>query len=289
MQDLNKLAELAKNISGDNQANAVSLVERMGEVIEGLGDRPIEWRPGTLKHVQGTSDRGKLPKGAGIGSFVLGESLLEQPLKVIVLRTWTSRQYWDPNPDNAKMLCNSPDGQQGFQFGECKLCPYAKFDTEANKSQCNKTASFLVVAADLSDMFMVNFSKSNYMNGVDWTGLMKKAGVAPYKRVYQLSSQTSTKNKNVELIKAEPVTGEKVEGAVLEFVEELFRVADGDRKEMLVKFYEYVKTRKTADAAALEAPADVQLIAHDEPIAVEAVEVATSEAPAESKPKKYKI
>jgi hypothetical protein len=290
MQNLEQLKTLAGNLTGGLKENAENLVERMGEVIEGIGDKPIEWRPGMLKLVQGTSDRSKLPKGTGIGDFVLGEEKVETPFKVIPLMAWTSRQMWDPNPDNAKMVCNSPDGTVGWAFGDCKVCPNGKFDQEANKSACNKQITVLVVSADLKEVFTVNFAKTNYMNGVDWQGLMKKAGVAPYKRLYNLSSQTSTKNKNVELIKAEPVTGEKVEGEVLAFVEELFRRSNTDRKEMLVKFHEYVKTKKTA-APALEAAPDVQLIAHDEAtVDVAAVEVATSEAPeAKAKTPKYKM
>lgn len=289
MENLELLKELASKLAGELKGNAEDLVERMGEVIEGIGDKPITFRPGILKLVQGTSDRGKLPKGVGIGDFVLGEEKLEQPVEVIPLIAWMSRQMWDPNPDNAKMLCNSPDGTVGWAFGDCRACPHGKFDTEANRSACNKQVTVLVITSDLKSLFTVNFAKTNYMNGVDWQGLMKKAGVAPYKRLYKLSSQTSTKNKNVELVKAEPVTGVKVEGEVLAFVEELFNRSRDDRKEMLVLFHENVKKRQ-AGGPALAAPADVQLIAHEETVEVAAVEVAASDA-AEAKPKaqKYKM
>lgn len=267
MKNLEKLAELAKALPAPYQENAIALVERMGEVIEGFGDKAIEWRPETLKLVQGTSDRSKLPKGANIGSFVLGEDILEQPAKVIPLRLNTQRQYWDPNPDNAKMLCNSPDGQTGFQYGECKLCPYSKFDETANKSQCNKTLSVLCITEDLSKVFVVTFAKTNYMSGMDWQGLMKKAGVAPYKRIYTLSSQTSTKSKNVELIKGEITTPNRVEGAVLAFVEELFRISGEDRKVSLEKFYEYVKNKATNAANLLGAPQQVvELLTSDDSV-----------------------
>lgn len=245
MKNLENLAELAKSLPATYQEAALNLVERMGEVIEGIGDKPIEWRPGTLKMVQGTSDRSKLPKGASIGSFVLGEEMVDQPFEVIVLRLWTARQYWDPNPENAKMLCNSPDGTVGFQYGECKLCPYSKFDEEAKKSQCNKTMTYLCIKADLSQVFLVNFAKTNYASGMDWQGLIKKAGVAPYKRIYSLSSQTSTKSKNVELMKAEPAKENRVAAEVLPFVEELFKISGDDRKVALEKFHEYILNKKS--------------------------------------------
>lgn len=263
MKNLEKLVELAAALPDTHKAAAVELVERMGEVIEGFGDKPLEWRPEQLKLVQGTSDRGKLPKGANIGSFVLGEDIMETPMKTIPIRLWTSRQYWNPDPEQAQMLCNSPDGQVGFQYGECKSCPFSKFDDENKRSQCNKTLSVLSITADLKRIFVTNFSKTNYMSGMDWQGLMKKAGVAPHKRIYTLASVTSTKSKNVELIKAEPISGNnKVEGALLDFVTELSRVSGEDRKLSLENFYEYVANKKAkGDQASLSAPADVVLLA----------------------------
>jgi hypothetical protein len=256
MQNLEKLASLTDKLPKDLVANAKALVTRMGEVIEGLGDKPIEWRPETLKLVQGTSDRGKLPKGAGIGSIILGEDIAEQPLEVIVLRTYTTRQYWNPDPEQAQMLCNSPDGDTGYQYGNCRICPYSKFDTENNRSQCNKTLTVLCLAADLTRVFFVNFSKTNYSNGTDWQKLMRTAGVAPYKRIYSLSSETSKKSKNVEALKAEPVLNKKVEGDLLAFVEELFNTSGTERKEYLKKYYELVDARKLNQANQLTSNQD---------------------------------
>lgn len=293
MQNLEKLAELAKAIEGENGSNAADLVERMGEVIEGIGDKPIEWRPDTLKLVQGTSDRGKLPKGAGIGSIVVGEDILDQPTQVIPIRLWTSRQYWNPDPEKAQMLCSSPDGIAGFNYGDCKLCPYSKFDQENNRSQCNKTLTFLLLSADLSRLFFANFSKSAYSQGMDFSGLIKKAGVSPYKRVYNLSSMTSPKSKNVEVLKAEPIVGAKVEGAELAFVEELFRITSEDRKQALERFHEGVNARKSNNLLA--GPPDehtITLIPADDDVDAgsEATVVVEEAAPsAKTKDKKYAV
>ena len=285
MKNLEKLAELAKSLPAQYVEAASNLVERMGEVIEGIGDKPIEWRPSNLKMVQGTSDRSKLPKGAAIGAFVLGEDLVEQPFKVIPLSSWTARQYWDPNPDNAKMLCNSPDAQVGFQYGDCKLCPYSKFDEASNKSQCNKTLTFLAITADLAQVFLVNFAKTNYMSGNDWQGLLRKAGVAPYKRAYVLSSQTSTKSKNVELMKAEPAPDNKVDPELIPFIEELFRISREDRKFSLERFYEYMKN-KANSAGALAAPQQVVellTVVDDNIIDAEPADVAVVDQPSTAK------
>ena len=260
MENLEKLAELAKDLPAKLKDNASSLVERMGEVIEGIGDRPVVWRPETLKLVQGTSDRSKLPKGANIGSIVVGETILEQPTKVIPLRSWTSRQFWDPNPDNARMLCNSPDGNTGFAYGDCRQCQYSKFDVENNRGQCNKTITIMFITEDLNHIVLANFAKTNYANGNDWLSLMKKASVAPYKRVYELNSETSKKAKNVEVLVA--ASAGAVDVKLIPFLEELATRVGEDRKVSLEKFYEYIKNRKEQGAtAALEAPADTVLLA----------------------------
>lgn len=212
-----------------------------------------------MKLVQGTSDRGKLPKNAMIGSLVLGENVMEQPLRVIPLRLITTRQYWNPDPTKAQIICQSPDGSIGFQYGACRTCPYQKFDEVANKSQCNKTITVLCITEALDRIFVASFSKTNYANGTDWQKLMKQAGVSSYKRVYTLISETSKKSKNVEVLRAEQIQGSKVEGEVLAFIEELFRSTGEDRTQQLVKFYEYVEQRKS-NAIGLEGPVDHSIV-----------------------------
>jgi hypothetical protein len=257
MNNLNTLAELAAALPAATKDNAVSLVSKMGEVIEGIGDKPIEWRPSTLKLVQATTDRTKLPKGTSPGSILVGEEIVEQPFEVYPLRTWISRQMWSKDLENARMLCSSPDGETGFQYGNCKACAHSKFDENANKSDCNKTITALAISGDLSKVFFVNFSKTNYANGTDWQALQRKAGVAPYKRRYTLSSGSNPKYKNVEILKAEPIVASAtdMDDATLAFLSELFKVSGVDRANHLLKFKEYVESKKSN--ALLEANAEM--------------------------------
>lgn len=257
MNNLEKLAELAQGLPAKLKDNALALVEQMGQVIEGIGDKPTVWRPGTAKIVQGTSDRSKLPKGTNIGSIVIGEDVEQQPFSVIPLRSWYSRQMWDPNPDNARILCSSPDAITGFAHGECKNCQYGKFDTEANRSACNRSVTVLAISADLKKIFTLNFTKTNYVNGTDWVKLMRNANVAPYKKDYALNTETSKKSKNVEVLIAS--NGNTVDAKLYPFLEELAKLVHEDRTTSLASFYEYVKNRKTSHAE-LGAPEDVVML-----------------------------
>jgi hypothetical protein len=242
-EKLEALKQLAETLPKEVQANALGLVERMGTKIEGIGDNPIEWRPENLRVVQPSSDRSKLPKGSQIGSILLGEKQATQPLKNIPIRIWNSRQMWSPDKDENKLLCFSPDGNIGYKYGLCKDCQYGKFDEEAGKSACNKGKTILGITEDLTTIFTATFSKTNYQNGLQWEKLMKKAGVATFKRVYELRTETSKKYKNVESLLVE-TQNQNTPAEHLAFLESLFNKFNEDRKIYLQKFEETVRLKR---------------------------------------------
>ena len=248
------LEKLPKEVKG----NAEALVHKMAEKIEGIGDEAIGWTPPTLKIVQAVSARSKLPKGTGIGDLILGEQILQKPVNAIPLRLWDTRQYWSPDQTEAKLLCSSHDAVIGYIGKYCKDCEFAKYDEEAKKSPCNKSKTVLTITADLSQIFLINFSKTNYANGLDWISLMKKAGVSPYKRTYALKSQTSQKYKNVESILVDPVG--TTPDTYYAFLDALFEKFNLDRKLFLEEFHKSVLERKQHLAIASVAVDDSHLI-----------------------------
>lgn len=235
------LAELAKALPEEFAVKANELVEKMGQKIEGVGDGTIEWRVPYMRVVQGTSDRSKLPRGSGIGDIIVGEVNLGKELSVIPIRSYVSRQMWSPDQNETRILCSSPDAKVGFRYGNCNACNFGKFDTERNKSDCNKMVTVIGISADLSTMFITNFSKTNYAHGNDWMGLMRKANVAPYKRTYTLHTETSKKSKNVEALLAE--NGTAVAPELIPFLEELFKKVTEHREDTLTAHYEAIKNR----------------------------------------------
>lgn len=252
-QDFTKLTELARALPDSHRENALALIEEMSAVIEGIGDEPQTWKPPFLRLVQGTTDRSNIPKGTAIGDMLLGEQKLEQPFKFIPLRMWDARQYWDPDQTNARMLCWSPDAKLGYIGANCKGCPHAEWKEEGG-NDCGKIKSSLCISADLRTVFNLNFSKSGYSAGMDFSTLLKKAAVTPYARTYGLSSKTSAKAKNVEILSVEPLDekSRKTDVALLEFLKELFDMVGADRKIMLDGFYEAATARK--ERLALQAP-----------------------------------
>lgn len=247
MENLENLQKLAEALPESVRTNATNLITEMGTPVEGIGDEPVAWKPGYLRLVQGTTDRGSIPKGATIGDFVLGEEKVEQPLRFIPIRMWKGRQYWDPDQTSNKILCYSPDGTLGSVYGECKTCEHGKWNDEEGKpSDCSLNRTTMVIKSDLSSIFTVTFGKSNYKIGGELENLMKKAGVATYARVYGLTNATSPTAKNVENFKIEVLDAKdrKTNEAHLPFLKELFDRVSADRKASLDAFYEGAKYRQ---------------------------------------------
>jgi hypothetical protein len=295
MQNFDNLKAQAESLPETVRQNALALIEVMGTPVEGIGDNPTPWRPPYLRLVQGTTDRGSIPKGTGIGEFVLGEEKLERPFPFIPVRIWDSRQYWDPDQTSSKILCSSPDAKTGFMFGECRTCPYSQW-VDGEGSACGKGKNIIAISSDLSRIFTVSFFKSNFKVGNELETLMKKAAVHTYARTYGLNSGTSTTAKNVENFKIE-VLGDKerrTPEAHLPFLKELFNMTSADRKMNLDTFYENLAKKReqaalngTTITAITHAPAP----AEEKVVVSDATEIKTVAAPDKISPmaKSYSV
>lgn len=254
--DVTNLISLAGDLPESISQNALDLLEKMGSVVEGVGDDDISWKPPIMKVVQATTDRSSLPKGTSIGDLVIGDEKMETPLQVIPIRMWDSRQMWSPDKDDNRILCWSPDAKLGMAGVECRKCPHQVWNEVEGKVDCTKNKSVLMLTADLRHLFQVNFSKSNYSAGMEFQGLLKKAGVAPFRRMYTMTTESSKKVKNVEALCVLPVSLPEgnVAPEVRPFLEALFNQISEYRKAHIDDFTMMASTR--AQQARLEAPAE---------------------------------
>lgn len=290
--DVSNLQILVAELPEELRDNAANLLEEMGGAIEGIGDEAVEWKPPFLRLVQGTTDRRTLPKGANIGSFVLGENLLDNPMKFIPLRMWTGRQYWNPDPNVNKMICYSPDAKLGM-LGNCRGCVHSAW-VEGEGSACSQHKTLLAITADFSKVFSITFSKSSYKVGTELENAMKKAGVAIYGRTYGLASEPNPNAKNTEIFKLEILDDKarKTPLPALPFLKELFSTIDRDRKKMLEVYYEGAEARAeklrlaSSTAPALEGPNGG---ANEGSVETTEITVSTPEAQPSSMSKKYTL
>lgn len=260
--DVSTLKPLAEKLPEDVRNNAKALLAEMETVIEGIGDEPVDWRAPTVKLIQPSSDRSGLPRGVSIGDLVLGEEKLPSPLNIIPIRMWDGRQFWSPDPNESRMLCSSMDGKIGYTGVYCNQCPHAVFNEEARKSECSKVITALCITRDLSKLFLINFSKTNYATGTSLKQYAKLARVPLYRRVYELSTQTNKAYKNVENMVISTLEGDAktLPADLAPFVERLFNIVDTERRAAIENFHTSALSRAGSAAAALPAQEGTVLI-----------------------------
>jgi hypothetical protein len=252
MKNLESLAEPITGLPDDLKSNVQELIDRMGQVLEGIGDEGVEWRMPLLKLFQATSSREGLPRGIAPGDLILGEQVLEAPLSFIPIRIYEQRQFWDPDMANKRLLCQSPDAVLGQIGVECKTCRHSAW-VEGQGTDCNKIHTVIGITADLKEVFSMNFAKSQYKVGTEFKSMLKKAGVAPYARTYALSSETNPNTKTVEQFKIEALPADKrrTPDAVIPFVKAFFDMTTTDRKEFLEAFRKSIEDRRAAGTLPL--------------------------------------
>lgn len=240
-----QLTTLANEIkSEDKKANAVSLLARMQKEIHGIGDRPIRWSPSFVSVVQGTTDTTKFSEKVSTGDIVWGTNVIGSSLKIIPMITYSSRTMWNPDITNAKVLCYSPDANEGSRYGNCRECQFSKFDEANNKVPCTLSQVFWVIKPDFSDIGQVSFSKTNYTNGTGWLKRLRQAKVDPYYHAFELVAPKSTEHKNVYMMTAKPLEG-RVQYTLeeLAFIGALSSFIQEGRAEMVKAFKERSEER----------------------------------------------
>lgn len=245
MKNLESLKAHLDALPDDIKVNAQDLIERMETVLEGIGDEGVEWRMPFLRLFQATSSREGLPRGVAPGDLILGEEVKEAPMNFIPIRVYQKRQFWSPDMNEKKMLCQSPDAVLG-QIGKlCKECVHSQW-VEGEGVDCNKVHTVVAITSDLKDIFSIDMAKSQYKVGTEFVSTLKKAGVAPYARTYGLSSETSPTTKTVEQFKIEALAADKrkTPDAVLPFLKALFDTVSSDRKDLLTAFYQSIEDRR---------------------------------------------
>lgn len=249
-EELKYFTELATAIPDEaKRANALALLERMSTCIEGVGDRPITWLPTQIKILQNMSNMDNItaddPRAVAAGAIVANNHVLPQGTKVIPLMFWNGRSFWDPDPNNNRKLCSSPDAKMGWAHGNCFECVYSKAAEGEQIPPCTKEFVFLVIAEDLSDIYRVTFAKSQYRNGMDWSKEITASRTHPYKRIYSLVTEASEKKKTIKVLRAkmEDVRTATFAPEVTAFLEAMFKKQLNDRKNYLESYHAYVENR----------------------------------------------
>lgn len=246
MTNLNTVIDAANRLPDAMKANAMALIKDMTTERMGIGDRVIRWRPSLLRIVQGTTDTSAIDGDVKLGDIVFGNIPAGKKPRIMTLRSWDSRQMWDPDQNNARVVCSSPDGKTGWRFGDCRKCENSKFQDD-KPALCRQQKTFLAVTEDLSEIIQIDLSRTQLKIGAEWEKKLSKMAVMPFQRVFELDVKRNEKNKNI--FNLEPVrTDDYTTAEVTEFLNTLFDFFVERRKEELKSFYDNLEAYKARKA-----------------------------------------
>jgi len=258
-EEFQRFTALAEVIPDETlRTNALTLLQEMTEVIEGVSDRTITWKPSFLRIIQGTTKnldrfyKGEHKDAPDIksGTMIIGNQSIPHGIEVIPLISWYSRTLWDSkDDDNGRAICQSQDAKLGWRYGDCKKCEFSSAP-EGKVPDCKKEISVMAITGDLRSIIVVKYHKSFYTTGNEWLKEIGNSRANPFERVYTLTGSLSSKKKaGYEPVpRLKGVTRNLVSPEVRTFIEALFRKTLKDRTDMLKAVSESINARLIARA-----------------------------------------
>ncbi len=237
------LAALASDPSmpEDTRKKLLALVALASPNKAGLEEVATAWRLPRIMIAQPTTRSEAKPESCPPGGlYTTAGSMLEKPWAGIPL------YFFEENinfPDGGKNpVCQAPDAKLGSPFGKCAECPHLPFGKQnggrgdQKKTDCQSNIVAVMLAADLSNVYLVQFGKTSRKAG---SALLSLAG--QQSQVWQQSYVLSTEKKTNEvglyyIYKVEP-TGKNNSEDVRRLAEALYGLYGAERKKFLADWY----------------------------------------------------
>jgi hypothetical protein len=207
----------------------------------GLEEVATAWRLPRIMIAQPTTRSEAKPESCPPGGlYTTAGTLLEKPWAGIPL------YFFEENinfPDNGKNpVCQAPDAKLGSPFGKCLECPHLPFGKQNNgrgdqkKTDCQSNIVAVMLAKDLSNVYLVQFGKTSRKAG---SALLSLAGQQAHvwKQSYVLNTEKKTNEVGLYYIyKVEP-TGKDNSEDVCRIAEALYGLYGAERKKFLADWY----------------------------------------------------
>ena len=242
------------------QASVKALVDLANPVKPGMEEVTTVWSPARVLVHQPTSNDPKKPESSKLGNmYSTAGQLLESPLAFIPFYFHEENVNFEQG--KKVPVCSSPDGKVGGQYGICEDCLYLPFGKqnggrgEQKKTDCNAQLTVAMLSADLTQIYLCQFSKTSRSAGA---ALMALAGKHPFcwKQSYLLSTEKKTGDLGIYWIfKIEP-TGKDNSPEACKIAKALNELYAAERKRLLGTYY-YRVSAAPLQAAQVEAAATV--------------------------------
>lgn len=207
----------------------------------GLEEVVTSWRLARINIAQPTTRSEAKPESARPGDlYTTAGQQLEKPWAGIPL------YFFEENinfPDGGKNpVCQAPDGKLGSPYGKCLDCPHLPFGKQnggrgdQKKTDCQSNIVAVMLAKDLSQVYLVQFGKTSRKAGSVLLSLAGQQQVL-WKQSYVLSTEKKTNEVGLYYIyKVEP-TGKDNPEDVCRVAEALYALYGAERKRFLADWY----------------------------------------------------
>jgi hypothetical protein len=232
-----------------------ALVDQAAQVKPGMEEVTTRWRIARVQIAQATSTQAAKPDSAKNGDiYTTAGKLLERPFPFIPFH-FSQENIMFPMGAKAPS-CQSPDAKLGQPYGECQKCPNLPFGMQnlgkgdQKKTDCQNQIVAVVLAADLSQVYMIQFAKTSRGAG---SALISLAGQqqVPWKQTYLLETEKGNSELgNFHKYKVSP-TGKDNDEHVQRVAQALCDLYTAERYRMLAEWY-----RGAASAPAVAAAAE---------------------------------
>jgi hypothetical protein len=207
----------------------------------GLEEMVAAWKLPRINIAQPTTRSEAKPETARQGAlYTTAGQLLEMPWGGIPLYIHEENINFPEQGKNP--VCQAPDGKLGSPYGECLKCPHLPFGKQnagrgdQKKTDCQSNIVAIMLAKDLSNVYMVQFGKTSRKAG---SALMSLAGqqTVLWRQSYLLNTEKKTGDLGLYYIyKVEP-TGKDNPEHVLKLSEALYGLYIAERRRFLAEWY----------------------------------------------------
>jgi hypothetical protein len=191
--------------------------------------------------VQPTTQATAKPDAAKPGDiYTAAGSLLQRPFNFIPIYFNYENVMFEVG--EKAPTCSSPDGKLGSLYGVCAACPNLPFGQqnggrgEQKKTDCQNQIVVALLAADLSNLYVMAFGKTSRGAGSALMGLAKQHPF-PWKQSYMLNTEKKTNDTGTYyVLKIEP-TGKENPPDVIKVADVLSDLYEANRHRALGEFY----------------------------------------------------
>ena len=208
----------------------------------GLEEMAGAWNIPRINIAQPTTRSEAKPEAAKNGSLYTTEGkLLDTPWGGIPLH-FSEENINFPEGGGNNPVCQSPDAKLGSPFGECLKCPHLPFGKQnggrgdQKQTQCYSNIVVVMLAADLSQVYKVQFGKTSRKAGAALLALARQQPFV-WKQSYLLNTEKKTGDRGIYWVFQTQPTGKDNDPNVMKLCEKLYALWTAERDRFLADWY----------------------------------------------------